>query len=529
MDRFRFKSRIYSQKDRWVFIVAFVAGAVFIVMARLLEFNWLPVLLSVLVIAAYTVYIFWTDLTSISYDQAADNAYYLGLLFTLVVLVYSLWKVSQFTLITSDTSNQFLSLLPDFGIALSSTIAGIAARVIIQQFRNDPADMEIQARQELGPAIQNFRGSLLASVAKFNDASKAMSVAVEEMEKRTRKTLEESVEANTGLLSQFSHRANELLHDFSEQVKPAGERIKGFADVVDTATDNIKKSTNILNAVTDSAAQDLKTLSTDLEKVRQQMKVTKDSHQTFTDELSNLAAQFSGFISKDFLNQMYSVQSKTLGQQEQLVSRLGALEEDITRIGQTLNDADGRISSTTEALEKQLTDQFGTIKSSAEQIGQTLNDAGNRISGTTEVLEKHLTSQFATIKSKAEQIGQKLGDTANRISSNVSSTTEELEKQLTSQFEIITSNTEQIGQKLDEISRKVPSIVASIEQAEASSQKVIPQLKDASIQLVDNQQKILHAFKSIQEKIQQMDSISSQALADVKTKKKPQWVDWFRR
>ena len=69
-----------------------------------------------------------------------------------------------------DEGIQVLSLLPDFGLALFSTIAGIFFRIFLQQLRNDPLDVETEAREELGIAIRQLRvtiGEVVGSLSSY--------------------------------------------------------------------------------------------------------------------------------------------------------------------------------------------------------------------------------------------------------------------------------------------------------------------------------------------------------------------------
>ena len=93
-----------------------------------------------------------------SIDRASDNVYYLGLLYTLASLSYSLIKLGGIVSTSTESKGlSIISLLPDFGLALASTIAGIFCRVLLQQMRGDVVDVESEARIELGEASRAFK------------------------------------------------------------------------------------------------------------------------------------------------------------------------------------------------------------------------------------------------------------------------------------------------------------------------------------------------------------------------------------
>ena len=131
MARPRYLRTIDDRTDQYVFFSAVILGLILISGSRWLFrdpaavgiswTNFVPVFIAVAVITLYVVYIqFSTDRTSISVDRAGDNAYYLGLIFTLVSLCISLVYLSFQDLLGAK---RVLGLLPDFGVALISTIS----------------------------------------------------------------------------------------------------------------------------------------------------------------------------------------------------------------------------------------------------------------------------------------------------------------------------------------------------------------------------------------------------------------------
>jgi hypothetical protein len=88
--------------------------------------------------------------------QTGDNVYYMGFLFTLASLGTALYQFSA--------SGGAEAVVRNFGIALSSTIAGVAGRVVISQLRHEPAEVERTARLELADAARRFRRELDAAL-----------------------------------------------------------------------------------------------------------------------------------------------------------------------------------------------------------------------------------------------------------------------------------------------------------------------------------------------------------------------------
>ena len=133
-----FTRTLSSTNDKLIFLLALFGGGLFVIFIRSIGdatgssgisiYDKLAVIIAVLIIFLYGFYIYYTkDRASVSVDRASDNAYYLGLLLTLFSLAYSLVKLVGFNIEDDKSIGNVIGLLPDFGLALASTIAGIDA------------------------------------------------------------------------------------------------------------------------------------------------------------------------------------------------------------------------------------------------------------------------------------------------------------------------------------------------------------------------------------------------------------------
>lgn len=94
-------------------------------------------------------------------EQAGDNLYYMGFLFTLSSLGVSLY------LFAGETSIE--TIVRNFGIAVTSTIAGVTLRILFNQMRRDPIDIERSARHELAEMTRRVRTELDTSAREFSN------------------------------------------------------------------------------------------------------------------------------------------------------------------------------------------------------------------------------------------------------------------------------------------------------------------------------------------------------------------------
>ncbi len=89
-------------------------------------------------------------------DRLGDNFYYMGFIYTLASMSAALVEIRG--------GEDITSLIGSFGIALFSTIVGIAGRVTFVQMRTETEDIEERARHDLLEATQALKGQLSAAL-----------------------------------------------------------------------------------------------------------------------------------------------------------------------------------------------------------------------------------------------------------------------------------------------------------------------------------------------------------------------------
>jgi hypothetical protein len=143
-----------------VFMGFVVAGSAYIIMAKLGGIGRIYVtLVPVVIMIGYAALIWSARSMRLRDDQAGDNLYYMGFLFTLTSLGVSLYQF--------DADHAAEEIVQNFGIAIGSTITGIALRVIFNQMRQDPIEVERVMRLELADAARRVRRELDSTVVEF--------------------------------------------------------------------------------------------------------------------------------------------------------------------------------------------------------------------------------------------------------------------------------------------------------------------------------------------------------------------------
>jgi hypothetical protein len=157
----RFAEATYSTGlNASVFMGVVALGCIYILVAKLAGVDQFYVtFVPVANMLTYAVVIYFSRNLRLRDDQSGDNLYYMGFLFTLTSLGVSLYQFS--------VERAAEEIVQNFGIAIASTITGIALRVVFNQMRRDPVEVERMMRLELAEAARRVRRELDSTVVEF--------------------------------------------------------------------------------------------------------------------------------------------------------------------------------------------------------------------------------------------------------------------------------------------------------------------------------------------------------------------------
>lgn len=182
------------------FVAFLVVGAIYIIYAKYFNvFPWLVAAVPVVLMFSYALLIFIMTAFRLRSDQTGDNFYYMGFLYTLTSLGVSLYQFSN--------NGNVDEIIRNFGIAISSTIAGIAFRIVFVQFRRDPMEVEHVSRLELSHAAQKVRRELDGLNLEFAHFRRTNQQMLEEGYSEIRQKVTAAADAMLADLDRFSKAA----------------------------------------------------------------------------------------------------------------------------------------------------------------------------------------------------------------------------------------------------------------------------------------------------------------------------------
>jgi hypothetical protein len=170
-------------------------------------------------------------------DRLGDNFYYLGFIYTLASLSTALIQLQEGMAI--DT------LLGSFGIALFTTIVGVAGRVIFVQMRGELDDVEERVRRDLLAASADLRSQLSLSLTEFETFQTAVSQAAANVRDQSPELASAAIDRISRVAAQAAHRIEEAFG--SEELRARGVR-EALSKVSNAAEEATQKLANNMDS-----------------------------------------------------------------------------------------------------------------------------------------------------------------------------------------------------------------------------------------------------------------------------------------
>jgi len=238
-----------------LFFAVVIAGSGYIIFSKLVGFGALAVTsVPVLIMIGYAL-LLGTRLFRLRDDQSGDNLYYMGFLFTLTSLAVSLYQFSA-----AGSAEQ---IVQNFGIAIASTIAGIALRIFFNQMRRDPVEVEATARLELAEASRRVKRELESTILEFGYFRRMTQQSISDGLDEVKESLGAAHEQFAGELAKLATTANK---PFEEALQRSGktfdrlnertvEVLEVSRQLVQEGEQLAKNTTSIVKAIDDVFAR----------------------------------------------------------------------------------------------------------------------------------------------------------------------------------------------------------------------------------------------------------------------------------
>jgi cytochrome c556 len=331
--------------DQWGFVFFAFVGFAAIVSAKALGADtvWIAVG-AIASMLTYAVIIGWAGTGRVRADQAGDNCYYLGLIYTLASLSYAIW--------TFDPAGTATTIVQGFGIALATTIVGLILRVFFNQGRPDLENVEEQTRLEMTDAVIRLKAELGDVVRQLNDFTRMVQQSMLELQQSTTKSIQtltnDTVQGLGTVVEVAASTIREEANDFAARSKRYSTTFDKLLVKLDQHADGIdlmkeaQESVQSTARAAESAASSAVAAVDALREGAEQARVSAVSTQETVASVRDLVGGFSVSVEK--------MQGSLREIQEESERRLEALRAAPT---QGVSEVMSALSQASEALKLQ--------------------------------------------------------------------------------------------------------------------------------------------------------------------------------
>ena len=384
--------------DKIAFAAAVVLGVATIAAVDAANASkWLAVVICVGLMIAYMLAALLLAGLRLRADQTADNLYYLGLLFTLASLGVALIRFA-------NSEQATTSILRNFGIAIFTTIVGVGLRVFVGQFREDPEDIEYEAKAALSDSVRHMRAELDLSVAELRGFADGMKQVVADFTDKTTRSTAEGLDA---AVARFGEAADAMGGRFAQTAETFGRRVETFdasLERVVVALEGLMERLGAVRVDADMVEQGLRPALGALEAAARGFAAAIDSERATFDAGAKAVAGFvetsgrlaaSGQVLAAAADHLRTAASSA-GEASQIVAQLDraagvALQSTLTfgaRLSEIAASLDGKSARSAEAAAAEARERLATVEAAARRVAETLERLNAEFSGSGDTIQK---------------------------------------------------------------------------------------------------------------------------------------------
>lgn len=468
------RKKFNDREDVYLFIALLLIGFAailalkFIVRADQVVVTIVPCALLVV----YIGYVWFTKRYLLNGDRAGDSVYYLGFLYTLLSLGLSL---AQFVWAGMSARD----IVGNLGIALFTTIVGLAGRVVLTQLRVDPVATEQHARLALAQATTEVRTELAQMVEDVNIFRRVtvqvISEGSQEVAKETQKALQENVAAFTSSAKAVIERIEEVFADFGSNAKKLNEASSGTIHALEKLIERVEAidaPQNLISAKFDPLAERIGEVftkfNTEADAQRAAVDRLRQAFETSTERVGGSMEKIGAIsTSVKALVDGIDAQAKTMAANADAVRGLAE------QVKATLTDAASQQTAATSRLisgfEDGLKQVSGTTGEALNELVTTQRKAAEAMAASLKLAVEGVESALMALRASSENLSDQARQHAETAVRQLQERLADIGKGAQEAIDVQTGKIEEIAKSLTEAASKVDT-AASAAAAVASQQ-----------------------------------------------------------
>ncbi|KRA05678.1 hypothetical protein ASD74_04195 [Rhizobium sp. Root564] len=316
-------------------------------------------------------------------EQAGDNLYYMGFIFTLTSLGISLFKF------TGQASIE--DVVRNFGVAIVSTIAGIALRIFFNQMRRDPVDIERAVRHELAEMTRRVRSELDSSAMEFSTYRRTSNQMLSEGFEEIAKQAALNGEAVRSSIEAMSLKATTTIDETATRLMATLEQTRSnLSEIAEKNSTTTADLSSRLEKSMEAVEDKLVALATTLENLQQRYSAAKSPDEVIRIEVSPTVSELKELVSTSTVAIAQNART-TQETAKKIVTALSAFKSTAA----SLDKLSKEITSSSAADEK-ASQALGDLLSTIENVAPSLKVAASSSIANGEKIE-NLTKSIGSI------------------------------------------------------------------------------------------------------------------------------------
>ncbi|MYB34231.1 MAG: hypothetical protein F4X92_03735 [Gammaproteobacteria bacterium] len=369
-----------SKNTAWFIVALFAGGTCIWLFKQASDDNWLPAIASAIIVIALSIYYISND--EDTPEEKSDNVYYLGLLYTLISLISTLIQLFGPEKAEALSKEDLHLLLQNFGIALTSTVAGIFGRILVLNWRKRASE-----REGLVGSQHFAKLGTSPSVANSGRYGNDMYLTLHELTRTVN-----ALARVHHIVRQYASDTQSLMHDHSEALRKDSLSFRKFLE------DNCQAFTNAFQNNAEKFSQEIKGQSrATLETVGDSFSSiarNSESHiaqvqsdqETYLRQLHHMTREFHDDLQATIKASIKTIEQNLGSAASQFDSLINAGTSSHDQINTTLSNMESSLQQNLLALEM-LCKITGKTTNSVTALERELEKAGNSLTMVRTVSE----------------------------------------------------------------------------------------------------------------------------------------------
>ena len=475
--RLSFQVRHRDSTDKVILVIALLLGVGVNIVFKVIGLPsglpgalwiWLPAIFSGIVIVLYAIIVAKLPRAQMEMDQVGDNAYYLGFIMTLISLALTLYNIARH----EGDADYIRDVVSGFGIALISTIVGVAVRTVCLQYRFDIVAREREARIAINDAIRQFRSQVTDVIRGVKHLGVEIDQSLREHhakwrnndEARSKAIQSEMVVAFEKALQPMSKTIGNLASDIVSETEAAvmnarDARERSLAELRESIEKTVSDLTQSAAQISEAAQRSLQASSRQIDSLTSAM---KEQIQSALEEVEGGSADLRGVVTE--------VNKKLVNDAATAVGHaLTSLVEELRQVADEMNPASEALKTATRAMEGHAGHISGIMSNYEKQganFATNIGDIAKEISRALETQAGQHREMLKELKTSKTNLSKEISSLTRAISEvrdkEASAVAETISRTLAAQAEHYQKLVETLKASESELSREISFLTIAL-------------------------------------------------------------------